>query len=311
MKSIGKIVLYLIFFTCLLFLFVDGPTAESARSYLRGWDLGHILLFFIAGILFLTDFRKYFRDNFYYHLLIIMIFSLVLGILTELIQVRFHRSPDLGDLVRDLLGAALAIAFFSPRRHENSKVVVQAIQSFLILLALVEIYPLSRVLFDERIVKKHFPVISDFETPFEKDRWQHEKPLKVETEIVRNGSHAMRVQLTSAKYSTVSIRYFYPDWRGYNIFHFSIFNSGTDTLMMVCRINDRRHYNLGQQYNDRFNRRVNAVPGWNDYSFSITEIVKAPVSRRMDIKNIDLICFFSMELANPRDIYIDHLYLSN
>jgi len=310
MKSIGKIVLYLIFFTCLLFLFIDGPTAESARSYLRGWDLGHILLFFIAGVLFLNDFRKYFKDKFITHLLIILIFSLILGILTELIQVRFHRSPDLGDLVRDLLGGALAIVFLSPRRYKISRSLLRTLQFFLILLILVEIYPLSRALFDEWIAGKQFPVISDFETLFEIDRWHHEHTVRLEKDVVRHGTQSLQVNLTISKYSTASLRYFYPDWNNYSAFHFSLFNTGSDTLMMVCRINDRKHYSMGQTYQDRFNRRLFLPPGWSDFTIPMSEIQNAPKNRTMDLKHIDLICFFSMDLPAGRTIYIDNLYLS-
>jgi VanZ family protein len=310
-KFIPKIILYIIFFTCLLFLFINGPTAESPRSYLKLWDLGHLLLFFIGGILFLTDFRKFFKDNFFYHLIIFFIFSLVVGVLTELIQVRFHRNPDTGDLIRDIIGGFTAVVFFSPRRWDIPKRWLKMLKVSVIIMLLLEAYPVSRALLDEWVVREQFPLLSDFETPFELDRWHHEQPLQIDTKIARHGARSMRVHLTRSKYSTVSMRYFPGDWSGYRSVQFSINNAGNDTLTLVFRVNDHRHYALGQHYNNRYNRRLQLAPGWNDFSIPIVDIMNAPTSRKMDITSIDLICFFSMELPAPRVINIDYLHLSD
>jgi len=174
---------------------------------------------------------------------------------------------------------------------------------------LLETLPLMRGLADEWLVDRQFPLLSDFETPFEVDRWQHEKPLRLERTITRHGETSLRVQLTTSKYSTASLRYFHHDWSGYDAFNFSLFNTGNDTVMMTCRINDIQHYKLGQNYHDRFNRRIYLAPGWNDFKIPLAEIINAPKSRKMDIHQINLICFFSMSLAEPRNIYIDHIYL--
>jgi VanZ family protein len=310
MKLFPKSLLYIIFFTCLILLFVNGPTTHSPRSYLNFWDLGHLLLFFTGGILFLIDYRKYFKDSFFRHLLIVFIFSLVLGLLTELIQVRFHRDPDLGDLTRDLIGGFTAVIFFSPRRFDISVIWLNIFKILLTVVLLLEAYPFIRSVTDEWIVRRQFPLLSDFETPFELGRWHHEKPLQIDKTIVRHGQKSMQVHLTTARYSTVSLRYFPADWSGYTHFNFSIFNSGSDTLIMTCRINDFKHYALGQDYYDRYNRLLRLAPGWNDCSIPVTDIVQAPKARKMDIHAMDLICFFSMELSRPRVIYIDYVYLS-
>ena len=311
MKLLPKSILYLIFFTCLLFLFIDGPTTHSPRSYLKFWDMGHLILFFIGGILFLVDFRKYFKDTFPRHLLIVFIFSLVLGLLTELIQVRFHRDPDLGDLTRDIIGGFIAVIFFSPRRIDLPGRWLKSFKFILIISVLLELLPLIRASSDELIAYEQFPLLSDFETPFEADRWYSAWELPLEKAIARHGKKSLKVQLTTAKYSAVSLQHFPSDWSGYTNLNFSIFNNQNDTLLLTCRVNDFKHYALGQEYDDRFNRLLHLAPGWNDYSIPLDEIEQAPVHREMDIHKIDLVCFFSISLPRPRIIYIDHVFLSN
>ena len=310
MKLLPKLLLYAVFVTCLIFLFVNGPTWHSPFSYQKAWDLGHILLFFIGGILLLTDFRKYFKDTFLWHLLIVALFTLVLGLLTEMIQVRFHRDPDLGDLVRDLIGGCTAVVFFSPRRHDFSGKLLRSFKFILIAAVLLEAIPLLRALTDEWIARIQFPVLCDFETPFEANRWYSAWELPLEKSIVRHGKKSLQVQLTNAQYSAVSMRFFPSDWSGYAELHFSIFNNQNDKLLLLCRINDRDYYALGQNYDDRYNRRLHLAPGWNDYSIPLSEIIAAPKSRQMDIHKIDLICFYSIELAAPRIIYFDYLHLT-
>jgi VanZ family protein len=310
MKKVLKIILYLVFFTCLIFLFVGGPDSHAPRSYLKFWDLGHLLLFFTGGILFLLDFRQYFKETFLRHLLVVFLFSLLLGLLTELLQVHFHQDPDLGDWTRDVIGGILAVVFFSPRRFDLPAAWLNICRIILIVLLVLEVYPFAHSSLDEWIAGRQFPVLADFETPFEVERWHHQQPLRLDKNIVRHGRKSLQVHLTTAKYSTVSFRYFPADWSNYSHFNFSLYNSGSDTLLLTLRINDLRHYTLGQEYHDRFNRVLRLAPGWSDWSIPLDEVVQAPLNRKMDIQHIDLICFFSMNLARPRIINIDNVYLS-
>lgn len=310
MKLLPKLCLYIIFITCLIFLFIDGPDWYSPLPVQKAWDLGHILLFFIGGILFLTDFRRYFKDTFLWHLLIVVVFTLILGLLTEMIQVRFHRDPDMGDLIRDLLGGCTAVFFFSPRRRDLPAIGLRSFKFVLIIAVVLEAWPLIRALSDAWIAARQFPLLCDFETPFEVDRWYAEWPLSLDKTTVRHGEKSLQVQFTSEKYSTISLRHFPSDWSGYTGFHFSIFNGESDTLLLTCRINDYRHYSSAQNYNDRFNRRLRLPPGWNDFDIPVSDIIEAPAARNMEIQDIDLISFFSTGLTEPKMAYLDYIYLT-
>lgn len=310
MKLLPKILLYALFITCLTFLFVNGPTWHSPLSYQKAWDLGHILLFFIGGILLLTDFRRYFKDTFWGHSLAVVVFSLVLGLLTELIQGHFHRDPDLGDLFRDLLGGCAAVVFRSPSRHDLPGRQAISFKVVLILLVLLETVPLTRALADEWIARMQFPLLCDFETPFEANRWYSAWDLPLEKNIARHGDQSLQVQFAAAPYSAVSMRFFPGDWSDYTDFCFSVYNNRQDTLSLTLRINDRIYYSAGQNYDDRFNRILRLAPGWNDFIIPISGIINAPRSRKMDVKNIELICFYAINLTASRTIYFDYLHLS-
>jgi hypothetical protein len=293
----------------MILLFVDGPSWHSPLSFQKAWDLGHILLFFIGGILLLNDFRRYFKDSFLWHFLIVLAFTVVLGLLTELLQGHFHRDPDPGDLVRDLLGGCAAVFFYSPRRGDLPGKWLKRSKFVLIFVILLEAAPLTLALADEWIAEIQFPLLCDFETPFEAQRWYSAWDLPLEKNIVRHGKKALQVQLANAPYTAVSMRFFPSDWSDYTNFHFSIYNSRQDTLDLTLRINDQKYYLSGQYYDDRLNRPLQLATGWNDYTIPITAIVNAPKTRKMDIRNIKLICFYAINLSEPCTVYFDNLYL--
>lgn len=96
---------------------------------------------------------------------------------------------------------------------------------------------------DERIARNQFPVLSDVETNFEIDRWKSNGNLRLEKGIARHGEQALLAQLTTDKYSSVSLKYFQDNWRAFNNLFFSIYLSSDEPLEIVCRVHDSVHDN--------------------------------------------------------------------
>ena len=308
MRKIKYFSLYIAFILCVTLLFAGKPGFYTARSSLYLWDLGHIFLFTLASIIIVKKIYWFNKFSYLKQLLLITIFSLFFGILTELLQVKFDRTPDVHDLLRDLLGSLLGIAFFSPRRIDVSDLFRKSVQTGLIILLLIEVYQFTSALADEAIALVQFPVLSDFETPMEVDRWRNQSQLKLENGLARQGDNSLRVILTTSKYSGVSFKYFPSDWRDYKYLNFSIYNPDDDTLRVICRIHDANH---NHSYKDRYNEAFYIKNGWNDIKISLSDIQMAPQDRKMDLSNIELIGIFTVRSPRRRLIFLDNFHLTS
>lgn len=310
MKIIKNIGLYLILILGSLLLFIGGNRPSAPRFYTDLWDLGHVFLFAVFSYLLTRDWKYLSKKSFFTQSWFILVICLFIGIITELIQVKFDRTPDIGDLGRDVLGAFLAFFFFASSRFQISKKFLRISQIILIFLFLFALYPLTRSLVDEKISYIQFPILSDFETPFEKYRWDaYHVNIGIDRTHARSGKASLKVKLNTNKYTGVFLKFFPSNWKGYTSFNFSIYNPEPDSLMITCRINDSYHWKRDYEYSDRFNERYYLKSGWNDISISLENIKKAPKSRYMDLAKIDLIGIFAVRLPKPRTIYIDGVKL--
>lgn len=293
------------------FFFFGGPGYHSSRSFQSLWDLGHILffaLFSCLGNLFLA--RRYRYLSLWSRLGLVFMVVMVFGLAVELLQTsQGNRSPSVLDMLRNQLGCLLAFAFLPLRERREVRW-----QMFLRLSALVllvpAVWPLARALLDEHLASRQFPVLSDFETPFERSRWVNARQLQPEASLVRHGRRAVRVRLSTAKYSGVSLFYFPGDWRGYEWVRFSVYNPGPAPVELHCRIHDTWHKEHGQVFHDRFNQHVGLGPGWNDVAFSLEKVKAAPRGRRMDLQRIEGFGLFVIQQKMPLEIYLDHVHLS-
>lgn len=310
-----KIVYLLIpFLVCISpFFFLWGPNYLSSRSFKYFWDLGHIFYFMLFSYAFAEFFLKK-KFNLSAGKLFYVVFAVTffLGLFIEYGQLLMSggRSPDLYDVARNQFGCLLAFSFFVKPLFLTNKALRFALYGLLPIAAVSAVLPFSGAIFDEAMARRKFPVLSDFETPFEKSRWVPKGGMTMVQDVVRNGRVAASVQLSTEEYSGVSLFYFPHDWSGYRWLHFSINNPTSDTFEIICRINDSKHRELGQQYADRFNRNYWLRPGWNDVAISLDEVEQAPAGRKMDLTTIELLGLFVMNQSVPRIIYIDNFFLS-
>lgn len=220
------------------------------------------------------------------------------------------RSPDIFDIVRNQLGALMGFVFFCSVRRRLSPLVLRTIQAGTILLLLCFLWPLARAMIDERLAATRFPVLSDFETPFEARRWQDIDQLQRVGSPVRHGKRSLRVQLSTNKYSGTALFYFPHDWSGYQWLNFSVYNPEKGELPLHGRIHDRWHRQHNQVFKDRFHRKFILHSGWNDLRISLDAVRTAPVGREMDMHKIEGFGIFVIRQARPLVIYIDNVHLS-
>jgi len=303
-------ILVLIAAICLALLFVGGPEYYSPRSYQCAWNLGHIFFFSIVTYLLVSLWQRISKKRFLKQCIWVLSLTLLFGILIELGQAGLDdRTPDIYDLIRDITGALVGLAFFAPSGRLLPKSGLRVFQVIVLIIVSVSMFPLGEALIDEAIARQRFPVLSDLETPFEIKRWQGHSQFGIDREIFRQGKCSLRVILNTDQYSGVGLRYFANDWRNYNYLQFSLFNPSSEPIKINCRIHDIHHSKHGQDYSDRFNTSYLVPQGWSDIRISVKDILTAPKNRKMDLRHIQGFYIFVVRLPRPKIVYIDDVRL--
>ena len=290
------------------FFFVGGPGFYSARSFVHGWDLGHILYFGLLT-LWLSGLKPFHRHSMSPIRRSALLFLLLgaTAALIEALQFTTHgRVPSLRDLLYSLLGVTLVLVFqdFSQRRA-----VLIVSRGLVLLLLAAALLPLGRALRDELRAWRQFPVLAEFEDQGELSRWYHVNQLRLEDRIVRSGKHAARVQLSTAKISGVILLHLPHDWRGYRRLCFSVYNPLSLPLEINFRLDDQQHRRRHGSFHDRYNTRFSLRPGWNDLVVSLDEAARAPRGRRMDMAHIAGFALFVVEHPTAIALYLDRVRL--
>jgi len=294
------------------FFFYGGPSYHSARSFQAAWNLGHILYFSLSTALLLTLIEK--KVTTWPPLWVFMsLFALVLGLgvgIEFLQSITGGRSPDMEDVVRNQIGCTLAFAFFPQPQRSQHKDFFRLLKTIAILCLLPALWPVTQALIDEQTARFQFPVLADFETPFEKSRWMNTQQLNNEKSLVRHGAGALRVQLSTAKYSGTTLFHFPENWQGFSLLHWSAYNPQPEALTLTLRINDTEHKQHGSAYDDRFNKKFILQPGWNDLVVNLKQVRHAPKGRTMDMQHIESLGLFVVQQDKPKEIILDHFYLT-
>ncbi|BCS97097.1 hypothetical protein DSLASN_27290 [Desulfoluna limicola] len=292
-----------------VFLFVGGPDSTSPRSFQRLWDSGHIVLFFLWASLLTLTIKQ--RPGVKRHRLVVslVLFSICLGAGIELIQVMIGRTFSWGDVMRDVIGTLLAVAVFLRKTGEGRDVPLVMAWILIGVCLMVEFTAFARVASDEVLASLQFPVLSNFETPFEADRWG-KNSLGRSRDVSKNGDHSLKVRLLTTPYSGVGLTYFPEDWRGFKWLTMGLYKQSPGELELHVRVHDAIHTRTGNRFRDRYNETFTVHQGWNDITVETNRIRKAPADREMDMKHIQGLGIFAMNLDDEEVIYIDDVALT-
>jgi hypothetical protein len=272
--------------------------------------MGHILYFVLLTFL-LSRYSRISQISLPLQWITILVVTFLFGISIELMQYGTDRTPDIGDVLRDLTGSLLVLVFGLPAAKLNPLNRRLFLQASVLVLTLVMIWPLTRSLIDDLISWYQFPLLSGFETPFEIHRWQGGDRLSVESERSISSGKVLKLPLTTDKYSGASLIYFNGDWASYSALKMSIYNPDASLLQIVCRIHDRQHSDGNEEYEDRYNQRFQLKPGWNHIDIDLNDVELRPAERYMDMSRIQQVGIFVVSLPSPRVIYLDDVQLSN
>ncbi|MCP3896101.1 MAG: hypothetical protein GY706_15955, partial [Bacteroides sp.] len=166
----------------------------------------------------------------------------------------------------------VGIFFLLPSRKIVQRKLLGVFQVITVCLVGLQVYPFITALSDEYFAREQFPILSGFETPWEIQRWSGGADYAIADSVHLDGKYSMRVLLNTDLYSGVSLKYFPENWEGAKSFRFSVYNPSEEVLFITCRINDQRHNEGKQLYEDRFNRRYSLPMGWSTIEIDIEDL---------------------------------------
>ncbi len=288
------------------FFFYGGPSSHSLRSFMAAWNFGHPVFF----MLFVCYFgRKTGSSVSWARIMRILLLVLLTGTLIEIIQSGIPgRTASALDVTRDLMGGVLGVVWLrwpcSPLKVRLGLALVAGV------ILCWNLYPVTTALVDEWQAGRDFPLLAGFEHPHELSRWAEGKSAaRRSREEARQGHFSLRVSLSTATYSGVHLEYFPHNWQGWSFLAFSVYNKGLRPLTITVRVNDKKHEEGPQLYNDRYNHSFITHHGWNDIKISLADIRNAPANRKMNMSEISELGFFVIRQKRSRVIFLDDVRL--
>jgi hypothetical protein len=292
-----------------VFLFIGGPDYYASRSFKHSWDIGHIVYFaLLAGLL--TRWRFVTQMALTRQWATILVITLLVGGSIELMQHGTTRMPDTGDVLRDLTGSLLVLVFGSLGSALKPASWRLSLQFAVLVLSLVQLWPLTKSLIDEAIARWQFPVLSDLETPFEIDRWAGSATLSVESIPSISQDKLLKLSLTTDRYSGAELRYFDGNWTSLHTFEVSLYNPDANPLQITCKIRSLKHADGHKEYEERFYRNFLLMHGWNHIEIDLDEVKESPADRSMDMSRIRGLGLFVESLPEPRVLFLGTVQLA-
>lgn len=289
-------------------LFVGGPNYFDNRIIKELWESGHFVLFFLSSF-YLYTYSRLNRIEEIRRSIIILGILVVAGFVTEAMQLFVGRNFEAKDLLNDLFGT-LAGLLIPHLRFKNNLRRPVLLWLLLVSLILLSQRPLLSTIVREVRLLQDFPVLSDFETPSQLERWEDNLARRsISDSNVKDGRFSMRVELFPGKYPGITLRRLHGNWQGYQSIELSIYLDAEDPVNLAMKVYDRQHPNSGYDYHDRFNGALSLSPGWNDVSLPLNSIQNAPDGRSMDMRKIASLSLFTVDLQQHITLYIDNVRL--
>lgn len=235
----------------------------------------------------------------------------VLGVVTEFIQIPTSRDASLGDLLADILGGfgtlCLAVGLLSRATLAGSTRVCLAAVG-LVTLA-VPLAPLADVTLAYWERARALPELVRFESRHAEKfaRTRNAEWTRVETGGAKGTS--ARVSLGDGQWPGVTLGDVWPDWRDFQALEIDIENPQSVPMPLRVRIDDRDH-RRNQSPSDRFNRQVALAPGRRVVRIMLADVRTAPAGRTMDLSTIDRVIVYAGEDQAGREFIIHGVRLS-
>jgi len=282
--------------------------AIDARSLYYLWESGHLLLFFLGWHLVYGFCPPLAHLTFPRQLLLFLVATLVCIAMLEGLQSALSgNAVAVTDILGDMAGAILFLSFRYKREIKGYAI----LHGTALLLTGYVLWPFFCSLSNVIMVRYQFPLLADFETPFEADRFGGNTANVTRTsEQAFRGRHGLRLSLFPGPWSGVTMTDFPSDWQGYERLGFAVHNPGPQVVRFEVSVYDHEHRRERKPFNDCFSRRIDLPAGcWTKVDIPLSEVWEGPKSRKMDMAHIAGIGFFVSRENAPLTLYLDAIRL--
>lgn len=310
-------------FFLLIMLFIGGPDISDNRLLNELWQTGHFFLFALL-VMLIAQLPTFEQASFLALVFWSFLFSILMGGLTEVIQLLVGRDFEMMDIVNDALGGitgAIIVQLFREPRYRQK--LVLSLPS--LLLALIGTQNFWQAAVDEHHMSQSFPVLADFSQPTELTRWHYQSALlslyrtdnqtgntaSNTTKVYRRNNQQLKAIFYPSKTPTITLKELKPDWRNTRFFQFSVNNTKNAELQLILKISDKQHAKNYYALNDRYNKSLTLQPGWNHYRIDLNDVKTSPATRSMEMRNIDSVSWYLSEPKSPVLLFFDDIKLSN
>ncbi len=306
--KINNFLLCALFAAALVALLLPGDALSgNTRSVYYLWESGHLFLFFLGWHLFSIFCPRFLDLTFSRQLAILLGVTFTSIIVLEGLQSSFPgESLSVTDILGDIAGALLFLSFHY-RQKRSSYFFLHGTALFL---AGFVLWPVISSFTDEMLARYQFPLLADFETPFEKSRFEGKTGSGTRSsEQAFHGTHSLRLSLLPGPWSGMTLKYFPPNWLGYSQLRFAVYNPARQPVSFEVSIHDTLHEQGNKPYNNLYSRIISLPAGWTQVKIPLVEVQRGPQSRRMDLAHISGLGFFVGKEKHPLNLYLDAVRL--
>nr|WP_298723730.1 hypothetical protein [uncultured Steroidobacter sp.] len=244
--------------------------------------------------------------------------ALVLGILTELLQIPVGRDASLEDAIHDVIGAVALLGIFAAfdsrvRASAHSVSVRLAAATIGVVALIVAAAPVTRAAIKYQQREARFPVVADFTERYDRyfilQQSAEFSPAKLpEPWASKAGEEAMHVQLLDGPYPGLNFIELLPDWSRHSTLAVDLTNPTPLPLRLVLRVHDATHNN---QPSDRFSRRIELPPRTRAViRIPLQDIAAGPRTRVLDLRNVaEMIIFRTDDSPRANELYLSRAWL--
>lgn len=290
-------------------LFLIPNSGQTNRVWNEINNLGHIGAFFVVWVFVFNLFPRITRLSITQLFVVVLVTTLVVAELIEIVQSWIGRDDEWQDVWDSGVGALLAVAFSSIQIRHVARWPRRAWRALALIVLVLVPWPIWSNLADEVILRRQFPVLCDFSTPFAMSRWHASVATIQRRKIGQTGQGYLAIEFQPGLYSTVSLMHFYPDWHAYKHLILDVTNPDSRVLTVILRVHDRLHKRHHYALNDRFNRKLLIKPGRQRIDIALSDVANAPATRKMDLRHMEDVSIFTMHGKTYHHLYLRKIFL--
>lgn len=296
----------------LILVFAELP--GNRLFWLELQNSAHTVVFTSITILILMLLREtsffFWRNSFKYYIAAGTI-SLLIAILTELIQLFTARDSSLIDFARDLTGIVVGLGLYATldsRLQTHRWMSIKKLKAGILLLTVflftASMWPLASLSAAYLQHDAKFPTVADLSAKWTQPFLRLHNAV-ISTDVnndaqVETENRLTRVTFKRGSYPGFSIIETTSDWSAYSTFILTIYSKQNQPFELVLRVHDAQH---NYSYTDRFNTALTVNKGINYFRIPLEAIKNAPAGRKMDMKKIQEFTLFSAQPAEGLFFY--------